>query len=171
MVYWWVLDSYFNNEQITISDVVLMNAEYGSSVSFVSRVRSKNIVHNTYTGRRSNLCSKPRSMHKPVHKYDFNYSYSRSHFSWLPQAVYKARINNLCQKVSYASMIIDPVMNRFGPNEAKIHFHICDNPIITFGIRGLCLEISNTSHVDILDRFIKSVVDKVKFYIRILKKS
>ena len=67
--------------------------------------------------------------------------------------------------------MIDPVINVFSPNKVKGSFHIYDKSIVTFGIRGLCLEISNTSHVDILDRFIKSVVDKVKFYIRIKKKS
>ena len=54
-------------------------------------------------------------------------------------------------------------MNGFSPNEVKIHLHICDHSIITFGIRGLCLGFSNTSHVHSLDRFRKIVVDKFKF--------
>ena len=36
-----------------------MNDAYGSSGSFGSRVSSKYIGNNTYTGRRSNLYSKP----------------------------------------------------------------------------------------------------------------
>ena len=64
-----------------------MNAAYGSSGSSGSRVRSKYIGYNTYTGRRSNFCSNPTPIHGPVHKYDLNYSYSRSHFSRLPQSV------------------------------------------------------------------------------------
>ena len=72
-----------------IGDIEIMTDAYGSSVWFVSRVRSKNIVHNTYTGRRSNFCSKPAPINGPVHKYDLNYWYLRSHFSPLPQAVAK----------------------------------------------------------------------------------
>ena len=30
MVYWWVRDSYFNNAQIQMSHVELLNAAYGS---------------------------------------------------------------------------------------------------------------------------------------------
>ena len=56
MVYWCKTDSYFNNENIQIGDIEIMNAAYGSSGSFGSRVRSKYIGHNTYTGRRSNFC-------------------------------------------------------------------------------------------------------------------
>ena len=55
-------------------------------------------------------------IHKTVHKYDFNYSYLRSHLSWLPQVVAKEMINCFSQKVSYASMKIDPVINGFNPN-------------------------------------------------------
>ena len=69
-----------------------MTSEYCSSESFGSRVRSKYIVHNIYTGRRINFRSKPTPIHIPFHKYDLNYSYSRSHFSRLPQVVSK---NNL----------------------------------------------------------------------------
>ena len=139
-----------------------MNAAYGSSGSFVLRARSKYIGHNTYTGRRRNFHSKPTPIHVPVHKSDSNYSYSIIHFSCLPQAVSKEPINNLSQIVSYVYMVIDPVINGFSPNKVKSHFHICDNSIVPFGIRGLFLWFSNTSHVDSLDRFRKSVIDKVK---------
>ena len=74
MVYWWVKYSYFNNEQIKIGDIEIMISAYGSSGPFGSRVRSKYIGHKTYTGRRSNFCSKPTPIHGPVHKYDLNYS-------------------------------------------------------------------------------------------------
>ena len=57
---------------------------------------------------------------------------------------------------------MDPVINGFSPNEVKIHFHICDHSIVTFGIRELCLVFSNTSHIETLDRFRKPVVDKAK---------
>ena len=40
MVSWWDKYSYFNNEQIQISDVELMNHEYGSLQLFGFRVRS-----------------------------------------------------------------------------------------------------------------------------------
>ena len=54
MVSCWGIDSYLNNEQIQTRDSVIVKAPYGSSVSFVSRVRSKYIGHNAYTGRRRN---------------------------------------------------------------------------------------------------------------------
>ena len=63
--------------------------------------------------------------------------------------------------------MIDPVINGFSTNEVKNHLHIRDHSMVTFGIMGLCLVFSNTSHIDSLDRFRKSVVDKVKFDIRI----
>ena len=53
-------------------------------------------------------------------------------------------------------MMIDPVIIGFSTNKVKIHLHIRDHSIINFGIRGLCLEFSNTSHVESLDRFRKS---------------
>ena len=65
----------------------LLNPAYSSSGSFGSRVRSKYIGHNTYTGRRSNFHSKPTPIPVPVHKSDFNYVYLKSHFSRIPQAV------------------------------------------------------------------------------------
>ena len=66
-------------------------------------------------------------------------------------------------------MIIDPVINGFNPNEVNIHWHFCDYSIVDFGIRGLCLGFSNSSHVDSLVRFRKSVVHKVKTDLCILK--
>ena len=90
-----------------------MNYTYGSSKSCVSRVKSEYIVHNTYTVRRSNFRSKSIPIHGPVHKYDLNYSYSRSHFSRLPKSVAKELINCLYQKVSYYCKIID---HGFNPN-------------------------------------------------------
>ena len=86
---WWVTDSYFNNEHIKIGDIEIMTSTYGSSGSFGSRVMSKSIGHNVYTGKRSNLRSKPTPIHVPGNKLYLNYSYSRSHFGRLPQAVAK----------------------------------------------------------------------------------
>ena len=154
--------------KIKISDVELMNYAYGSSGSFGSRVRSKSIEYNTYTGRRSNSCSKPTPIHGLVHKFYLNYSYSISHFSWLPQSFYKEIINRLSQKVSYASMKVDLVMNVFSPNEVDCCLHICDLSIITYVKKEFCWGFSNTSRVNSLDSFRKSVVDKVKLDICIL---
>ena len=56
MVSWWGIYSFFSNELIQISDVLLMNAECGSSGSFLLIVGSKCIGHNTYIGIRINLC-------------------------------------------------------------------------------------------------------------------
>ena len=84
MVSFWGRYSYFNNKKIKTRDVVLMNSEYRSSVSFGSRVGSKSIEHNTYIGRRSNFCSKPIPIRGPVNKSEFKFSYLRIHFSWLP---------------------------------------------------------------------------------------
>ena len=145
VVSWWGIDSYFNHEQIQTRYAVLMNYTYVTSGSFESRVRSKYIEHNTYSGRGSNFCSKPTPIHGPVHKYDFIFSYSRSHFIQLPQAVSKRLMNILSQKVSYAYIMIDPVINWLSPNEEKIQLKICDHSIITFFIRGLCLGVQNFS--------------------------
>ena len=93
---------------------------------------SKYIGNNTYTGRRSNFRSKPTPIHVSVHKYYLNCSYSRSHLSRLPQLVSKETMNSLSQKVSYAYMIIDTVIDGFSPNEVKIHLHICSHSIINF---------------------------------------
>ena len=72
-------------------------------------------------------------------------------------------INRLSQKDIYASMKVDPVINALITNEVKVHLHICDHSILTFGLRGLCLGFSNTSHVESLGRFTKTVVDTFKF--------
>ena len=72
-----------------IGDIDIMSAAYGSSGSFGLRVRPKYNGHNTYTCRRSNLYSELKLIHGTVHKSDLNYSYLRSHFSRLPQAVDK----------------------------------------------------------------------------------
>ena len=86
----------------------------------------------------------------------------RSHFSRIPQAEANKLIYRLYQKVSYASKIVDLVINGFSFHEARSHLHIYDYSIVNFGIRGLCLRFSNTFHVDILYRFRKSVIDKFK---------
>ena len=135
-----------------------MTAAYGSSVSFGSRVRSKSIVHNTYTGRRIIFHSKPTPIHEPVHKYDFNCSYSIRHFSRFTQEVSKELIDSLSQKFSYASKKVDLVINGFSPNEVRSHLHICDNSIFNFCIRGLCLGFSITSNVYSLYRFINQLL-------------
>ena len=51
-----------------------MNYAFGSSGSFGSRVRSKFVVNNTYTGRRRNYHSKPTQIHGPVNKSELNFS-------------------------------------------------------------------------------------------------
>ena len=76
-------------------------------------------------------------------------------------------MNHLSQKVISSYIKTDPVITGFIPNEVKGHLQIYDHSIVTFGIRGLYLGFSNTSHVDSLYRFRKSVVDKVKFDIRL----
>ena len=86
-----------------------MISAYGSSGCFGSRVRYKYIIHNTYTGRKSNFRSKPTPIHGPVQKSDLNYSYQISLFSILPQAVAKKIIYRLYHKFSNTSNIIDPV--------------------------------------------------------------
>ena len=68
-------------------------------------------------------------------------------------------------------MIIDTVNIWCITNVVRSRLHICDRLIFTFGIRGLCLEFSNASHGGSLDRFRKSVVDKVKFYTSIKNKN
>ena len=82
--------------------------------------------HNTYAGKRSNLHSKPTPINGPVSHYGLRLSYSRRHFSPLPQAVSKVLIDNFSQKVSYASMMIDTCINGFIYNEIIILFHIWD---------------------------------------------
>ena len=74
-----------------------------------------------------------------MNKSEFNFSYSRSHFSRLPKAVSEGPMNCLSKKVSYSSMMIDTFINGFSPNEVRSHFHICDNLILTFEKRVLML--------------------------------
>ena len=128
----WFIFQYWKYQ---IGDIEVMISAYGSSGSFGSRVRSKYIGHNTYTGRRSNLRSKPTPIHGPVQKSDLNYSYARSHFSRLPQAVARKLIHRLSQTVSNPSKIIDPVIHEFSPNDVSSILPICDHSIVTFGIR------------------------------------
>ena len=90
---------------------------YGLSWLFGSRVRTKSIGHNKFTGRRINFCSKPTPIHGPVHKYDLNYSYSRINFSRLPQSAVKKIIYRLSQKASNDSKTTDTVINRFSTND------------------------------------------------------
>ena len=130
MVYWWVIDSYFNIEQIKIPDIKNMISAYGLSECFGSIVSYKSIGHNDYRGRRINFRSKPTPIYGPVQKSDLNYSYSRSHFSRLPQVAAKKLINSLFKKVSYAYKIIDQVINGFIPNDESSNLHICDYSIV-----------------------------------------
>ena len=101
MVSWWGTDSYSKNKRIKMGDIEVMNSEYDSSGSFESRVRSIFVEHITYTGRRNNFRSKSTPIYGPVQKADLNHSFSRSHFSRLPQAFSK---KNYClsQKVNYS---------------------------------------------------------------------
>ena len=170
MVSWWERYSYLNNEQIKTSSIVIIDDAYDSLSSFGSRVGSKYIGYNTYTSKRIIFRSKPAPIHGPVNKSELTFSYSRIHFCPLPRVFSKGLINRLYQKVSYASSIIDPVINGFSPNEVIIHLYICDHSIITFGRIGLCLGFSNTSNVESLERFRISVVDKFKLDISILMK-
>ena len=57
----------------------------------------------------------------------------------------------------------------FSPTDESSHLQICDHSIVTFRIREKCIVFSNTSHVHSLYRFRRSVVDKVKSDICILK--
>ena len=111
----------------------------------------------------------PTPIRVPVHKSDFNYSYFRSHFSWLPQAVSKEIINCMSQKIGHTYMKIDGIISGFGPNEVRSYYTIFDHSIATFGIIVLCLGFSNIYYVDSLYRFIKSVVDNFKLDICVLK--
>ena len=70
--------------------------------------------------------------------------------------------------MSYYSKIIDPVIYGFIPNDKSSHLHIYNHVSVKFGIREICIGFSNTSHVDILDRFIWSVVDNINSDICIL---
>ena len=99
--------SYFNNEQIKISDVEIMNAAFGSLGSFRSRFRSKCIGHNNYIDINIKYHSKPTPIHVPVHKSELIFLYSIRKFSWLPRAVSKGLIIFLSQNIIYASIAID----------------------------------------------------------------
>ena len=79
-------------------------------------------------------------------------------FSWLPLAVSRSLINIFSQNISYDYMMIDTSIIGFSTNEEISSLQICDNTIITFGKRGICLGFSNTSRVDILDSFRKVVI-------------
>ena len=147
MVSWRGRDSYFNDKQIQMSAIEIMNVAFGSSGSFGSRCWSQCIGHNIYAGRRSNFRSKISPIHGPVHKLELNFSYSRRYFKRLPQAVSKRLINSFCINLAHASMVIDTVINGFIPNEGSSSFKMCDNSIITFCKIGFCLVFSNTSHV------------------------
>ena len=72
------------------------------------------------------------------------------------------KIHCFSPKISNNSKTIDSVINGFIPNDGSSHLYIFDNAIFKFLIRQKCIEFSNTSHVDIFDRFRGSVVDKVK---------
>ena len=99
MVSCWVIDSYFNTEKNQIGDIDITTSAYGSSGSFGSRVGSKYIGNNTYTRRRSNFNSKPAPINGPVKFFDLNYSYSRIHFSRLPQVVAEKLIYHFLLKL------------------------------------------------------------------------
>ena len=104
-------------------------------------------------------------------KSDLNYSYSRSHFSRLPQSVAKNLVCCLSHKVSYASKIIDPVINVFSSNDLSSHLKFSDHWIVTFGSLEKCVVLLITSRVDSLYRLRRSVIDKVKTDTCILQKS
>ena len=82
--------------------------------------------------------SKPTPIHVPVRKSDLDYSYSRSHFSQLPQAVAKILVF-LSRGVSYAFKKFDPVINIFIPHEVISHMYSYSGCIVKSVIRVLCL--------------------------------
>ena len=136
-----------------------MNTAFDSSLSFGSRVRSKLIGNNKYTGRRTNFHSKPTQIHWATHIPELKISYSRKHFILLPQAVSTIHINHLLQKFSCSSVIIDLVMNGFTNNEVRSDHHVWDKSIITFVKEIICLEFPNAFNVKSLERLSKSVVE------------
>ena len=75
------------------------------------------------------------------------------HFNNLPKSDSKILMNSFSQKVRCAFIIIGTFISKFSLNEDRSNLNICDHPIITFVKRGLCLVISNTSHVGSLDIF------------------
>ena len=76
----------------------------------------------------------------------------------------------MSQKVSYASKIIDSIVNGLSPNDVSSHLYIFDHSIVTFVTKEKCLGFLKTYRVESLDRFIISVVDKVETHIYISKK-
>ena len=68
MVYWWGRYLYFNDKQIKISNIEMMNYAFGSSVSFELRAMSTCIEHNNYGGGKIKLISKPTPIPGPFHK-------------------------------------------------------------------------------------------------------
>ena len=68
----------------------------------------------------------------------------------------------MSQKSIYCSKRIEPIIIELSPNEVRSNFHICDHSIVTFFNKRIIFRVSNTYHVDSLDLFRKSVVDKVK---------
>ena len=66
--------------------------------------------------------------------------------------------------------MIDTVTNGFSPSLVIIHLYIFDHSIIAHEKIVSGFGFSNTSHVDSLDRFRKSVIYKVKIEIIILMK-
>ena len=74
------------------------------------------------------------------------------------------------QKISYSYKITDPVIDEFSPNGESSYLYIYYHSSVTFVIRETFKGFSNTSHVHSLDRFRRSVFDKVKSDICILQK-
>ena len=68
----------------------------------------------------------------------------------------------MSQKSIYCSKRIEPIIIELSPNEVRSNFHICDHSIVTFFNKRIIFRVSNTYHVDSLECFRKSVVDKVK---------
>ena len=104
-----------------------MDDTFGSSVVFRSRIRSKCIGHNIFTGIRGNFRKKQTPIYVPVNKTELHFSHSSRHFSLLPQAVSKRLINCLSQKFNYDYMVVDTVINGFIHNEVRSCFHIFDH--------------------------------------------
>ena len=86
-----------------------------------------------YTDIIINFRSKPTPINGPVNKSELKISYSKSHFSRLPQAFYKRIINRLSHKVSYDYITIDSVIYGFITNKLRSDLHIFDHSIITSG--------------------------------------
>ena len=130
-------NSYSNNEPIQIIYIELMNAVFGWSVSFGSKIRSKLICRNTYTGRRSNMYSKLTPIHGPMHNIEINLSYYRRNFSQLLRAVFKTFINSFSHQFSHSSATINPVITCFSTYEKISQLKICYHSIIIVGEASL----------------------------------